>query len=103
GAPLSDSGGGGGSTEVITSPDEPFTSYFAGNTVQICPVGALTARPYRFRARPWDLESVETSCQQCAVGCRGALESTSNRLGRLLGVASQPGEPGAPRDRRPQR
>jgi len=79
-------GGRGGATEVIAYPDEPFSSYFAGNTVQICPVGALTASPYRFRARPWDLDSVETSCQQCAVGCRGALESTSNRLVRLLGV-----------------
>src|SRR6478752_5519281 len=90
GDPLIDFGGRGGTTEVITYPDEPFTSYFAGNTVQICPVGALTARPYRFKARPWDLESVETSCQQCAVGCRGALESTSNRLVRLLGVDSEP-------------
>jgi len=87
---LIDFGGRGAVTEVITYPDEPFNSYFSGNTVQICPVGALTARPYRFRARPWDLESVETSCQVCAVGCRGALESTSNRLVRLLGVDSEP-------------
>ena len=49
-------GGRGYRTEVITFPDDPFTSYFSGNTVQICPVGALTATPYRFRARPWDLE-----------------------------------------------
>ncbi|MFM8304623.1 MAG: NADH-quinone oxidoreductase subunit NuoG [Actinomycetota bacterium] len=83
-------GGRGSGTEVITFPDQPFSSYFAGNTVQICPVGALTATPYRFRARPWDLDSVETSCQQCAVGCRGALESTSNRLVRLLGVDLDP-------------
>ena len=55
GDPLIDFGGRGGTTEVITYPDEPFTSYFSGNTVQICPVGALTAKPYRFRARPWDL------------------------------------------------
>ena len=41
--------------QVITYPDEPFSSYFSGNTVQICPVGALTASSYRFRARPWDL------------------------------------------------
>ncbi|MFA5882424.1 MAG: NADH-quinone oxidoreductase subunit NuoG [Acidimicrobiia bacterium] len=87
---LIDFGGRGSSTEVITFPDQPFDSYFAGNTVQICPVGALTASPYRFRARPWDLDSVETSCQQCAVGCRGALESTSNRLVRLLGVDLDP-------------
>src|SRR6185312_1096431 len=90
GDPLIDFGGRGGTTEVLTYPDEPFSSYFSGNTVQICPVGALTASAYRFRARPWDLESVETSCQQCSVGCRGALESTSNRLVRLLGVDSEP-------------
>jgi NADH-quinone oxidoreductase subunit G len=85
-----DFGGRGGDTQVIIYPGQPFTSYFSGNTIQICPVGALTAVPYRFRARPWDLESVETSCQQCAVGCRGALESTSNRLVRLLGVDLDP-------------
>ncbi|MGZ6978390.1 MAG: NADH-quinone oxidoreductase subunit NuoG [Acidimicrobiia bacterium] len=77
-------------TEVITFPDDPFTSYFSGNTVQICPVGALTATPYRFRARPWDLSAVETSCTTCSVHCRGALESSSNRLVRLLGVDSEP-------------
>ncbi|MEY2463354.1 MAG: NADH-quinone oxidoreductase subunit, partial [Acidimicrobiaceae bacterium] len=43
----------GNDTEINTFPDEPFSSYFSGNTVQICPVGALTAVPYRFKARPW--------------------------------------------------
>jgi NADH-quinone oxidoreductase subunit G len=90
GDPLIDFGGRGGTTEVITYPDEPFSSYFSGNTVQICPVGALTASAYRFRARPWDLQTVETSCVTCAVGCRGALQSTSNRIVRLLGVDSEP-------------
>jgi NADH-quinone oxidoreductase subunit G len=90
GDPLIDFGGRGGTTEVITYPDEKFSSYFSGNTVQICPVGALTASAYRFRARPWDLQTVETSCQTCAVGCRGALQSTSNRIVRLLGVDSEP-------------
>jgi NADH-quinone oxidoreductase subunit G len=90
GDPLIDFGGRGEETEVITFPGEPFRSFFSGNTVQICPVGALTARAYRFRARPWDLESTETSCSACSVGCRGSLESTSNRLVRLLGVDSEP-------------
>ncbi len=80
----------GGHTEIATFPGEPFASYFSGNTVQICPVGALTSKPYRFRARPWDLSAVETSCTMCAVQCRGALESSSNRLVRLLGVDSEP-------------
>ncbi|HEY6318157.1 MAG TPA: molybdopterin-dependent oxidoreductase, partial [Acidimicrobiia bacterium] len=90
GDPLIDFGGRGASTEVITYYDTPFDSPFSGNTIQICPVGALTASPYRFRARPWDLEASETSCTACAVACRGSLESTSNRLVRLLGVDSEP-------------
>ena len=90
GDPLIDFGGRGVNTEVIIYHDTPFDSPFSGNTVQICPVGALTARPYRFRARPWDLEASETSCTACAVACRGSLESTSNRLVRLLGVDSEP-------------
>ncbi len=90
GDPLIDFGARGAATEVITYPGEPFSSHFAGNTVQICPVGALTASPYRFRARPWDLATVETSCETCAVQCRGALQSSSNRLVRLLGVDSEP-------------
>ncbi len=90
GEPLIDFGGRGGETEVITYPDDPFRSYFSGNTVQICPVGALTATDYRFRARPWDLQTVETSCQACSVGCRVALQSTSNRIVRMLGVDSEP-------------
>jgi len=80
----------GGQTQVLNFPDEPFASYFSGNTVQICPVGALTAKPYRFRARPWDLDSVETSCSACSVQCRSTLQSSSNRLVRQLGVDSEP-------------
>jgi NADH-quinone oxidoreductase subunit G len=80
----------GDHTQVLNFPDDPFASYFSGNVVQICPVGALTAQPYRFRARPWDLATVETSCTTCAVHCRGALQSSSNQLVRLLGVDSEP-------------
>src|SRR6266508_2487088 len=90
GDPLIDFGGRGDLTEVITYPDDPFTSYFSGNTVQICPVGALTAKPYRFAARPWDLTTSETSCATCSVHCRAAVQSSSNRLVRLLGVDSGP-------------
>jgi NADH-quinone oxidoreductase subunit G len=76
--------------QVLNFEEQPFDSYFSGNTVQICPVGALTASQYRFRARPWDLSTVETSCTTCAVQCRGAIQSSSNRLVRLLGVDSEP-------------
>ena len=49
--------------------NDPFNSYFSGNTVQICPVGALTGASYRFRARPFDLVSTPSACEHCASGC----------------------------------
>lgn len=48
---------------------DPFKSYFSGNSVQICPVGALTGTSYRFRARPFDLVSTPSACEHCASGC----------------------------------
>ncbi|MFZ8877980.1 MAG: 2Fe-2S iron-sulfur cluster-binding protein, partial [Ilumatobacteraceae bacterium] len=76
----------GNATQVNTFPDEPFSSYFSGNTVQICPVGALTAKPYRFKARPWDLEQVESTCTSCSVGCRISVHSSRDRILRFQGV-----------------
>jgi NADH-quinone oxidoreductase subunit G len=60
---------------------EPFQSYFSGNTIQICPVGALTSAAYRFRARPFDLVSTPTICEHCASGC--ALR-TDHRRGKVM-------------------
>ncbi len=82
--------GRGEHLEINTFPDLPFASYFSGNTVQICPVGALTASPYRFAARPWDLDQVESTCTTCALGCRVAVQSSSNRVTRLLGIDADP-------------
>jgi NADH-quinone oxidoreductase subunit G len=82
--------GRGEQLEVNTFPELPFASYFSGNTVQICPVGALTAAPYRFAARPWDLDQVESTCTTCSVGCRVAVQSSSNRVTRLLGIDVDP-------------
>jgi NADH-quinone oxidoreductase subunit G len=76
----------GNNTQVMTFPDEPFSSYFSGNTVQICPVGALTATPYRFKARPWDLEQVESTCTTCSVGCRVVVQSSRDEIVRYQGV-----------------
>jgi NADH-quinone oxidoreductase subunit G len=90
GEPLIDFAGRGERVEVATFPDRPFSSYFSGNTVQICPVGALTATPYRFSARPWDLDQVESTCTTCAYGCRVAVQSSTNRLTRLLGLDADP-------------
>lgn len=78
----------GNNTEVNTFPGHPFASYYSGNTVQICPVGALTSIPYRFEARPWDLESVGSTCTSCAMGCQVAVESSRDRLTRVQGVDS---------------
>jgi NADH-quinone oxidoreductase subunit G len=58
----------------------PFDSYFSGNTVQICPVGALTGASYRFRARPYDLVSTPSVCEHCAAGCR---QRTDHRRGAV--------------------
>ncbi len=82
--------GRGNDTQITTFPDEPFVSYFSGNTVQICPVGALTAKPYRFKARPWDLEQSESTCTTCAVGCRTVVQSSQDELLRYQGVDSDP-------------
>ncbi|MDQ3468442.1 MAG: 2Fe-2S iron-sulfur cluster-binding protein, partial [Actinomycetota bacterium] len=80
----------GNNTQVLTFPDEPFSSYFSGNTVQICPVGALTATAYRFKARPWDLAQAESTCTTCSVGCRMVVQSSRDELVRYQGVDSDP-------------
>nr|MDP9496218.1 NADH-quinone oxidoreductase subunit G [Actinomycetota bacterium] len=67
--------------QVAVYTDQPFESYFSGNTVQICPVGALTGAAYRFRARPFDLVSTPMVCEHCASGC--ALR-TDHRRGKVL-------------------
>ncbi|MGP8150858.1 MAG: NADH-quinone oxidoreductase subunit NuoG [Acidimicrobiales bacterium] len=90
GEPFIDFAERGDRIEVAIFPGDPFTSYFAGNTVQICPVGALTATPYRFKSRPWDLEQVETTCTTCSVGCRMVAQSSAGALVRYLGVDSEP-------------
>ena len=82
--------GRGNHTEVNTFPDHPFASYFSGNTVQICPVGALTAKPYRFKARPWDLEETSSTCDKCSVGCQVTVQSSRDKVVRYLGVDSDP-------------
>ena len=76
----------GNKTEVNTFPNEPFKSYFSGNTVQICPVGALTSTSYRFKARPWDLKSTRSTCNGCPTGCSIELNSSQNKMLRILGV-----------------
>jgi NADH-quinone oxidoreductase subunit G len=79
--------------QVAVAEGVPFDSYFSGNTVQICPVGALTGASYRFRARPFDLVSTPSICEHCAAGCR---QRTDHRRGavtrRLAGDAPEVNE-----------
>ena len=75
----------GNKTPVNTFPDEPFRSYFSGNTVQICPVGALTSSSYRFKARPWDLKKVSSTSNCSSVGDSVELNVSQNKMLRILG------------------
>ena len=86
GDPLLEFTARGNNTHIATFPNEPFSSYFSGNTVQICPVGALTAVPYRFRARPWDLQKAESTCHHCTGGDRIEIDVSRNRVLRFNGV-----------------
>ncbi|GGV11184.1 NADH-quinone oxidoreductase [Actinomadura cremea] len=70
----------GAKEQVGAADGKPFQSYFSGNTVQICPVGALTGAAYRFRSRPFDLVSQPSTCEHCASGC--ALR-TDHRRGKI--------------------
>ncbi len=67
--------------QINIFPGDPFQSYFSGNTVQICPVGALTGAQYRFRSRPFDLVSTPSACEHCAAGCA---QRTDWRRGKVL-------------------
>jgi NADH-quinone oxidoreductase subunit G len=80
GDPLIDLLERGPAEQVGTADGVPFDSYFSGNTVQICPVGALTSTSYRFRARPFDLVSTPSVCEHCAAGCR---QRTDHRRGAV--------------------
>src|SRR3954463_455895 len=70
--------------QIGTSDEVPFQSYFSGNTVQICPVGALTGASYRFRARPFDLQSSESICEHCSSGCAQRSDWRRKKVTRRL-------------------
>ncbi|MFL6163423.1 MAG: NADH-quinone oxidoreductase subunit G [Jatrophihabitantaceae bacterium] len=74
----------GAQQQVGTSTDTPFQSYFSGNTVQICPVGALTGASYRFRARPFDLMSTPSVCEHCSSGCAMRTDWRRGKVTRRL-------------------
>ncbi|MFQ1001833.1 NADH-quinone oxidoreductase subunit G [Modestobacter sp. SSW1-42] len=70
--------------QVAIADDEPFSSYFSGNTTQICPVGALTSSTYRFRSRPFDLRSEPSVCEHCASGCAQRTDYRRGEVTRRL-------------------
>ncbi|HET9310296.1 MAG TPA: NADH-quinone oxidoreductase subunit G [Actinomycetota bacterium] len=74
----------GAAQQVRIAAGEDFRSPFSGNTVQICPVGALTSTPYRFVARPFDLSTVDTVCPHCSAGCNMKLDMRGGEVVRQL-------------------
>src|SRR5262245_39866104 len=71
----------GAHQQIGIAENKPFQSYFSGNTIQICPVGALTSAAYRFRSRPFDLVSAPSVCEHCSSGCA---ERTDFRRGKVM-------------------
>ncbi len=74
-------------TIIATATGKPYVSDFTGNVTELCPVGALTSKTYRFRSRPWDNHRTTTTCTQCAVGCQMHVDERGNRLLRTMSVA----------------
>ncbi|MEV6803644.1 NADH-quinone oxidoreductase subunit G [Streptomyces sp. NPDC051132] len=73
--------------QVGTGEGDPFESYFSGNTIQICPVGALTSAAYRFRSRPFDLVSSPSVCEHCSGGCATRTDHRRGKVMRRLAAA----------------
>ena len=73
---------------IATATGDPYRHNFTGNVTELCPVGALTSKTYRFKSRPWDLRRVETSCTQCAVGCRQFVDTRFGTALRTMSVES---------------
>lgn len=76
-------------TEVGTPGGKPAESKYIGNTIMICPVGALTSQVYRFRARPWDNTSTESTCPLCPVGCSLVLDSRDGQIMRTRSLENK--------------
>jgi NADH-quinone oxidoreductase subunit G len=77
----------GAHTIIATATGKPYVSDFTGNVTELCPVGALTSKTYRFRSRPWDNHRTTTSCTQCSVGCQMHVDERDNTLLRTMSVA----------------
>jgi NADH-quinone oxidoreductase subunit G len=69
---------------VATFDGHPYVAPFSGNIIELCPVGALTSRAYRFRARPWDIESAGSICTLCPAQCNVSLTVRDERVMRVM-------------------
>jgi NADH-quinone oxidoreductase subunit G len=69
---------------VATYDGHPYVAPFSGNIVELCPVGALTSQPYRFRARPWDNEDGSGVCTLCPAQCNVTFTVRDERVVRVL-------------------
>jgi NADH-quinone oxidoreductase subunit G len=74
----------GAHSYVATFDGHPYVAPFSGNIVELCPVGALTSRPYRFRARPWDIEGAGSVCTLCPAQCNVTVTVRDERALRVL-------------------
>ncbi len=70
---------------VATYDGHPYVAPFSGNITELCPVGALTSSPYRFRARPWDIEGAGGVCMLCPSQCNVQFTVRDERVLRVLG------------------
>jgi NADH-quinone oxidoreductase subunit G len=73
----------GAHSYVATFDGRPYVAPFSGNIVELCPVGALTSLPYRFRARPWDIEDAGSVCTLCPSQCNVTLTVRDERVLRV--------------------
>ena len=74
----------GANSYIATFEDEPYRAHFSGNVTELCPVGALTSVPYRFKGRPWEIQDVPTTCGLCSVGCATAVTTREGAVARVL-------------------
>jgi NADH-quinone oxidoreductase subunit G len=74
----------GAHSYVSTFDGHPYVAPFSGNIIELCPVGALTSRPYRFRARPWDIEGAGSVCTLCPAQCNVTITVRDERALRVL-------------------
>jgi NADH-quinone oxidoreductase subunit G len=71
---------------IATASGLPYRHNFTGNVTELCPVGALTSKTYRFKSRPWDLNRTQTTCTQCPVGCQQFVDVRFESVLRTMSV-----------------